>query len=332
MRLYCFVPLLPILILHVHRSASYKILIFSPRVGYSHVNYFGQIADILVEAGYDVVVYLVNMDPDVHSNGTRLARVVEDSHSPFLLETKNLNKRIWHNDGGSVLEIYKVRFTAFYTNNVLKNDKVLEYLRSEKFDLGITEAISFCGYRIFEKIGLKTYITGFTSNLVEIISDKLGVSSNPSYIPESSEAWVRIYLDENMIESVGRSSFAFVNSEELLEFPRLLSHKIVYIGGVAVEKPKPLNEDYGKLMDAAADGAVLISFGSVAKSVLMTDQQKDAFCNAFKAFPKVKFIWKYEINDSVATDLPNVFKGNWIPQTDFLGNFYFYAVFAAMQC
>lgn len=44
-----------LLILLVEFITSYKILIFSPRLGYSHVNFMGRIADILVEAGHDVV-------------------------------------------------------------------------------------------------------------------------------------------------------------------------------------------------------------------------------------------------------------------------------------
>lgn len=67
--------------------------------------------------------------------------------------------------------------------DVLENEELMDQLREEKFDLGITEIISFCGYGIFEKIGLKTYVTAFTVNLFEVMSDKLGVSSNPSYVP-----------------------------------------------------------------------------------------------------------------------------------------------------
>lgn len=59
----------------------------------------------------------------------------------------------------------------------------MDHLREEKFDLGITELTSFCGYGIFEKIGLKIYVTAFTTNLFEVLSDRLGVSSSPSYVP-----------------------------------------------------------------------------------------------------------------------------------------------------
>lgn len=45
-------------------------------------------------------------------------------------------------------------------------------------------------------------------------------------------------------------------------------------------------------MDTASSGVVLISFGSVAKSVLMTEHQKNAFCETFRAFPEVVLLKK----------------------------------------
>lgn len=34
---------------------------------------------------------------------------------------------------------------------------------------------------------------------------------------------------------------------------------------------------------------------------------------------QIQFIWKYEVNDDIAEDLPNVLKSKWIPQNDLLG-------------
>ena len=36
-------------------SEAYKILVFSPSIGHSHVMFSGKIADTLVEAGHEVV-------------------------------------------------------------------------------------------------------------------------------------------------------------------------------------------------------------------------------------------------------------------------------------
>lgn len=50
-RSICFILLFQIIIC----VQSYKILVYSPRLGHSHVRFMGQIADILAKAGHDVV-------------------------------------------------------------------------------------------------------------------------------------------------------------------------------------------------------------------------------------------------------------------------------------
>lgn len=42
-------------------------------------------------------------------------------------------------------------------------------------------------------------------------------------------------------EKMSQSSFAFINSDELVDFPRPISHRIVYVGGIGVASVKPLN-------------------------------------------------------------------------------------------
>lgn len=57
------------------------------------------------------------------------------------------------------------------------------------------------------------------------------------------------------------------------------------------------------------------SFGTVAKSQTMPDSTK----KAFSEFPDITFLWKYEIEDGLAKDYPNVITDSWWPQTELLG-------------
>ncbi|VDM97912.1 unnamed protein product [Thelazia callipaeda] len=290
-----------------------KILVYSPRIEYSHVNFMGRMADILVQAGHNVVISVV---------------VVSD-----------LNSNV-HN------------------NEQLADENFIENLREEKFDLGITELISFCSYALFRKLEIKAYISSYSLNLMEVISDPLGVSSNPSYVPVSVSKnsdemtylerldnflhYIAIYCmsryfaitiasslnkDHSISQSheilqmaIKNSSFALINSEELLEYPRLMSQKVVFIGGIAVNKPKNLDQFYGQLMNESVNGAVLISFGANARSKYMSQAGKECFERTFESFPEILFIWKYEGNDSVANNIPNVVKMEWVPQNDLLGH------------
>jgi len=69
------------------------------------------------------------------------------------------------------------------------------------------------------------------------------------------------------------------------------------------------------------DTAILISFGSLAKSYTMPDEIKNAFVELFKQFPQFTFIWKYE---NETTDflrgLSNVHTSKWLPQNDVLNH------------
>lgn len=65
----------------------------------------------------------------------------------------------------------------------LSDEKLLARLRAEKFDLGISEVLSCCGFAIFEKIGLKKYIGAFATNLVPSLTEAFGIDNNPSYVP-----------------------------------------------------------------------------------------------------------------------------------------------------
>jgi hypothetical protein len=39
-----------------------------------------------------------------------------------------------------------------------------------------------------------------------------------------------------------KTELVFINSVDLLDFPRPLFHKVIYIGGIGMNDPKPLNE------------------------------------------------------------------------------------------
>lgn len=46
----------------------------------------------------------------------------------------------------------------------------------------------------------------------------------------------------NVIEKCGEASYYFINADPIIDLPRPISAKILYIGGVGIEKVEPLNE------------------------------------------------------------------------------------------
>ncbi len=73
------------------------------------------------------------------------------------------------------------------------------------------------------------------------------------------------------------------------------------------------------MADEAADGVVLVSFGSIAQSALMPPRIKQAFLDAFARFPRITFLWKYEAEDGIADHHKNVIVKKWLPQLDLFG-------------
>ncbi|KAK6055625.1 glycosyltransferase family 28 protein [Cooperia oncophora] len=68
--------------------------------------------------------------------------------------------------------------------------------------------------------------------------------------------------------------------------------------------------------------SVLVSFGSMAKSVLMPDQYKKTLLEVFQSMPDTTFIWKYEEEDSkLVAHLKNVHLSSWVPQKALLGKY-----------
>lgn len=70
-------------------------------------------------------------------------------------------------------------------------------------------------------------------------------------------------------------------------------------------------------MDDAKQGAILVSFGTIALSHQMPDRLKHMFLEAFSEFPHIKFIFKYEKPEhQFSKNYSNVIESTWIPQRD----------------
>lgn len=59
----------------------------------------------------------------------------------------------------------------------------MEQLRSEKFDLGITEYFDYCGLALFTRIQLDKFVAVYISPLTQIAAGSYGLGSVTSYVP-----------------------------------------------------------------------------------------------------------------------------------------------------
>ncbi|KAI6184872.1 UDP-glucuronosyltransferase [Aphelenchoides bicaudatus] len=340
----------------VHLSAL-KILVYNPRFGLSHVKFTGHLGDILVEQGHEVINYQPVNTEKFNQTGVRLAKIlIREADYPLMLDQRFFAQQLWTAQLGGIINSYVVRMTqrlgnAFATYckcefcHQLEDDELMEQLKKEQFDVGITEYFDYCALGLFTRIGLEKFVAVYISpltqsrsyvpeittpsipplNFVERFKNHFGYLISSNFI---FPRMLQIYNDKfrpilgqdfDINKKFADAQLVFLNSDEFLEFSRPTSHKFVNIGGIGMSKPGKLDEKYQRIMDQASK-IVYVSFGTVAKSCDMPVETKRSFLDAFAQHPEILFLWKYECDDDIAANHSNVILDTWWPQPNILEN------------
>ncbi|KAK5965198.1 UDP-glucoronosyl and UDP-glucosyl transferase [Trichostrongylus colubriformis] len=247
---------------------------------------------------------------------------------------------------------------AYQCEGLVTDDALLKRLADEKFDVGIAEAFIFCGLGLFEVLKIPSSIATFSGVYMDIVSNSIGEPITPSYVPGGlATQGERMNIIERLKNAVGvvmgqrffgntfveeikvfrkkfgpefrnyddiiaDASYVFTNSNPYLDFPRPIIHKTISIGGVAVHidaEKNVLTKEWDSIL-SERNTTVLVSFGSVAKSIYMPDEYKKTLLKIFESMPETTFIWKYEAEGSqIAAHLRNVHLSTWVPQNALLG-------------
>ncbi|GMR45983.1 hypothetical protein PMAYCL1PPCAC_16178, partial [Pristionchus mayeri] len=75
---------------------------------------------------------------------------------------------------------------------------------------------------------------------------------------------------------VSHSAYVFLNSEPLIDFATPTISKVVHIAGIGAEEPKKLDAHWEEVL-SKRPRALLISFGSMVKSIYLPYDVKMAF-------------------------------------------------------
>ncbi|EGT36837.1 hypothetical protein CAEBREN_14889 [Caenorhabditis brenneri] len=244
-------------------------------------------------------------------------------------------------------------------HDFLQRKDIFEEMKSRKFDVGIYEPLTVCGLGFMHAIGIRKIITAssevFYDTVLDVIGEPLDLSHVPTVLskledPEKWSFWDKIqnyklsmayqkwtcevfdaqtaiykkYLGEEVPdwrELIVKSSLQFVNSIPYVDFPRTVGQKTISIGGIQVESQ---TEDLEEIWDAVLSERplnVLISFGSVVRSMDLPEVWRSNLLAAIKSQPNTTFIWKYESDDiSFAAGVPNIHFSKWVPQTSLLND------------
>ncbi|GMR37414.1 hypothetical protein PMAYCL1PPCAC_07609, partial [Pristionchus mayeri] len=243
---------------------------------------------------------------------------------------------------------------------VMEEPGLIERLRDEKYDVMIGENFDVCGVGLSKAIAPKSLIGVSTSCIFGWQFDEWGVPSALSYRPTSlltsfdvhsffarlnniygdflgrfmfwfSRRSVNRVLQEkygpdypSVAEQSSNVAFVFTNSEPLIESAAPTMSRVIDIGGIGAKKPKKLDQYWEGILTLRPK-TILLSFGSIAKSIIIPPASKKGLLRTIARFPDVTFIWKYEdLKDEFATGeaskLQNLVMTEWMPQVDILAH------------
>ncbi|KAK6757102.1 hypothetical protein RB195_015119 [Necator americanus] len=243
---------------------SSKILIFAPKFGISHINFLAKVADTLVDAGHNVTVYSPNIIAGVKTVRTK-ADVI-DVDLGLSLDLSSAQRYVWQNDMASYIELGKIamRPVRKLLKNLTYSDEFHTWIREQHFDMVISEGVMIFD-AVFHKCGIEKYAITISTLPIEYMLDYIGVPNTPSFVPVNNKGFsvpmtyferaqnlfeltlVKLLLHYSVIpefeqlladkfgdsgttqKQADQLSYIFVNSDEILDFPRVITSKYKYI-------------------------------------------------------------------------------------------------------
>ncbi|KAE9549024.1 hypothetical protein FO519_007768 [Halicephalobus sp. NKZ332] len=162
------------------------------------MQFHGVLADTLVDAGHEVHLLVPKWVPNINSTYTKKASktfVVESTHpnegrkivfysNPFELSApQGVNTQV-------ALAVNNV--SRQYCLETISNSELMNTLKSEKYDVGISQALEYCPYAIFHQLGIKILIGTSSLPLADHISENLGIPAPRSFVPLSQSSQTKL--------------------------------------------------------------------------------------------------------------------------------------------
>ncbi|KAH9514489.1 hypothetical protein Btru_025425 [Bulinus truncatus] len=115
-------------------------------------------------------------------------------------------------------------------------------------------------------------------------------------------------------ELTSKAEIVLVESDPILDYPKVSLPNVKLIGGTAVTQAVPLVEPFKSFVDSADRGMVVVSFGSY-----IVDLPQPVYAKMLAAFQKLqmKVVWRVNVT-SPSPD--KILTSSWIPQNDLLGH------------
>ncbi|EFO99638.1 CRE-UGT-52 protein [Caenorhabditis remanei] len=345
--------------------STLHILFYILLLGKSHIDFTDSLIDALVENGHTVDLIIARMNSHVTTNGSaRTSRIYSYgfkeespwSKTPHLLDPFKEKVRSWKE------HVHYVEIASELCEIGLSDPGLHKFLANQKYDIGIATEYDYCGFALMKFYSIPSIVSVSSMAILDQQSIGAGMPNSAAvtqalFEPEDLSTWlgklknlinwthinfivypycrriqsksINKYLGdqidpENLMESI---DIQFLNSNELIELPRVVTPKIKFIGGINLRKSKGiLADDVENLISGGGgvkEGIVVFCFGTQVASNLFPIEVRHAFAAAFRQFPEFTFVWKYELQEGdqqIFANTTNLKFLKWLPQTDLLND------------
>ncbi|CAP31911.2 Protein CBR-UGT-53 [Caenorhabditis briggsae] len=342
-------------------SNALNILFYQAVIGPSHIAYLRTTIKKLLDRGHTVdVVFAVYNEMTNLELSPEVRRVYYNRHADPDYWKKNANhfSNMFEKPSTPIGEFEIYHESGYQLCRIAINDNELfDFLKTGEYDIGFSSDYDPCGnilmtaakipsigslmatpifYPQIVSAGLPTVASVFgtpffpendgslyhkTFSLLRLTYYHYVIAPNleQKYNQLIRQRFGNVFPDVSKIER--DLDIVFVNSHDFLETQRPMSPKIKYIGGMAIREAKNLPEEFDRLLSVPASACVLFSFGTQVPTHKMPFQIRKNFVEAFKKFPNVTFLWKYdnmELDTEIFEGVDNVHRLEWLPQTELL--------------
>ncbi|RZF36887.1 hypothetical protein LSTR_LSTR004575 [Laodelphax striatellus] len=343
-------------ILALHTVESANILTIVPFPSYSHEAPLLNIAEELANRGHNLTVITTRL-PNKPIKNYRTVDISETyNHFSNLYNIIGFSfQKQWNPMQMINFFPYVIYHLCDFELGLPNVQEFIRTANQTSYDLVIIEDLMFASYfGLVHKLGSPPVVGVTTFPPWTLVNRYMGMPSNPSYMPElfigySDEMgfterffntlfhYYTVYLSRLAIsplqERVLRKYFGpDVPSAEEMEYNKSLvlmpadlsisyaapvPPNVIRIGPLHIEKGKPLPSTIQRWMDESENGVAYFSLGSNMKGTSLKEEKRQAFLDAFAKFPKIRFLWKFEIEDTLTNEVPkNVLIRKWMPQQD----------------
>ncbi|GAB0090002.1 hypothetical protein DMENIID0001_046330 [Sergentomyia squamirostris] len=116
-----------------------------------------------------------------------------------------------------------------------------------------------------------------------------------------------------------KTKLVLVNYSPVIHDPEPILPNVIPVAGMHIKTPKPLTEEFEKILNSSENGLILFSVGTNVETRMLGEDRIWKFLEVFRQLPQYNFLWKFD-EDGIADVPKNVIIKKWLPQNDILAH------------